>query len=197
MCGLDEPSTSDSEIIKDADVGCDPEDTDPWCGLWMPQKSPLWSGGSDACWGVLQILSERSRGTIKKAEPWRIDAFELWCWRRLLRVPWTGRRSNHSILRENQFWVFIGRTDAEAETPILWPPDVKNWLIGKDPDAGKDWRREEKGTTEDEMVGWHHQFNGYELGQTLGGGKGQWSLMCCSPRGSQRVRYDLVTEQQQ
>ena len=82
--------------------------------------------------------------TIKKAECWRIDAFELWCWRRLLRVPWTAGRSNQSILKE--IWVFIGRTDVEAETPILWPPHVKNWLIGKDPDAGKDWRWE-KGTT--------------------------------------------------
>ena len=63
----------------------------------------------------------------------------------------------------DQFWVFIGRTDAEAETPILWPPDVKNWLIGKDPNAGKDWRQEEKGTTEDEMVGWHHRLNGHEF----------------------------------
>ena len=99
--------------------------------------------------------------TMKKAEHWRIDAFELWCWRRLLRVPWTARRPNQSILRENQSWIFIGRTD--AETPILWPLDAKNWLIGKDPDAGKDWRREEKGTTEDEMVGWHHQLNGHEF----------------------------------
>ena len=68
----------------------------------------------------------------------------------------------------NQSWVFIGRTDAEAQIPILWPPDVKNWLIGKDPDAGKDWGLEEKGIAEDEMVGWHHQFSGHELGQTLG-----------------------------
>ena len=66
----------------------------------------------------------------------------------------------------NQSWIFIGRTDAEAETPILWPPDGKNWLIGKDPDAGKDWRWEEKGTTEDEMVGWHHRFNGHQFERT-------------------------------
>ena len=65
-------------------------------------------------------------------------------------------------LKGNQSWIFIGRTDAEAEAPILWPPDVKNWLTGKDPDAGKDWSQEEKGTTEDEMVGWHHQLNGHE-----------------------------------
>ena len=83
--------------------------------------------------------------TIKKAERQRIDAFELWCRRRLLRVPWAARRSNQSILKGNQSWIFIGRTDAEAETPILWPPDVKSWLIWKDPDTGKDWEQEEKG----------------------------------------------------
>ena len=81
----------------------------------------------------------------------------------------------------NQSWIFFGRTDAEAETPTLWPPDVKNWLIGKDPDAGKDWRWEEKVTTEDEMVGWHHQLNGHESEQVLGVGDGQGSLACCSP----------------
>ena len=79
--------------------------------------------------------------------------------------------------------MFIGRTDAEAETPVLWPPDAKNWLIGKDPDAGKDWRQEEKGTTEDEMVEWHHQLDGHELEQALGVGDGQGSLTCCSPWG--------------
>ena len=76
--------------------------------------------------------------TIKKTEHQRIDAFELWCWGRLLRVPWTAKRSVNP--KGNQPWIFIGRTDAEAETTILWPPDVKNWLIRKDPDAGKDWR---------------------------------------------------------
>ena len=88
---------------------------------------------------------------IKKAECWRIDAFELWCWRRLLRVPWTARRSNPSNPKGNQSWIFIGKTDAGAETPILWPPEVKNWLIGKYPDVGKDWRWEEKGMTEEKM----------------------------------------------
>ena len=205
---------------------------------------------------------------IKKAEHWRIDVFELWCWRRLLRVPWTARRSNQSILNEispeyllkglmlklklqyfghlthwkrpwcwerlkaggerddrrwdgwmasptqghefeqspgigdgqggleccspwghkesntteqlnwteldskkikpvnpkgNQLYIFIGRTDSEAKTPIIWPPDVKNWLIWKDSAAGKDWRWEDKGMTEDEMVGWHHWLNGHEF----------------------------------
>ena len=89
----------------------------------------------------------------------------------------------------NQSWIFIGRTVAEAEAPILWPPEVKNWLIGKDPDAGQDWRQEEKGMTEDEMVGWQHRLNGHESEQALGVGDGQGSLVCCSPWG----RKDLDT----
>ena len=97
---------------------------------------------------------------IKKAEHRRIDAFELWCWRRLLRVPWPARRSNQSILKEISPEKFIVRTDAEAETLILWPPVAKSWLIGKDPDAEKDWRQE-KGTTEDEMVGGRHRLDGW------------------------------------
>ena len=122
--------------------------------------------------------------TTKKAEHWRINAFELWCWRRLSRVPWTARRSNQSILK-NQSWIFIGRTDAEAETPIIWPTDMKNRLIGKDPDAGKGWRQ--KGMTEDEMVGWHHQLDGHEFEQAPGVGDGQGSLVCCSPWGHKDV----------
>ena len=83
----------------------------------------------------------------------------------------------------DQSWDFFGRNDAKAEAPILWPPDAKNWLIGKDPDAGKDRRQEEKGTTEDEMVGWHHWLDGHEFKQSLGVGDGQGSLACCSPWG--------------
>ena len=79
----------------------------------------------------------------------------------------------------NQSWVFIGRTDAEAETPILWPPHVKSWLIGKDLDAGRDYRQEEKGTTEDEMAGWHHRLDGHEFEWTPGAGDGQGGLACC------------------
>ena len=82
----------------------------------------------------------------------------------------------------NQSWIFIGRTDAEADAPILWPPDAKNWLTGKDPDAGKGWRQEAKGTTEDEMVGWHHRLNGHEFEQTPGLDAGRGSQVCCSPR---------------
>ena len=83
----------------------------------------------------------------------------------------------------NQPWLFIGRTDAEAEAPILWPLEAKSWLIWKDPDAGKDWGHENKGVTEDEMVGWHHWLNGHKFQQTLGDSEGQGSLACCSPWG--------------
>ena len=94
--------------------------------------------------------------------------------------------------KRNQSWIFIGRTDPEAETPILWPPDVKNWLIGKDPDARKDWRQEEKGMTEDEMIEWHHQLNGHGFEQAPGVGDGQGNLASCSPWG--RKESDM-TEQ--
>ena len=101
--------------------------------------------------------------TIKKAEHWRIDAFELWCCRRLLRVPWTAGRSNQSILKEISPGCSLEGLMLKLKLQYFWVPDVKSWLIGKDPDAGKDWRQEGKGTTEDEMVGWHHQLNGYEF----------------------------------
>ena len=101
--------------------------------------------------------------TIKKAECWRIDAFELWCWRGPLKSPLDCKEIQPVHAKGDQSWlIFIERTDAEAETPIFWPPDLKNWFIGKDLDAGKDWRWEEKGTTEDEMVGWHRWLNGNE-----------------------------------
>ena len=96
----------------------------------------------------------------------------------------------------NQSWLFIGRTDAEAETPILWPPDVKNWLIWKDPDAGKDWRQEEKEMTEDEMVGWPHQLSRHKFEHTLGDDEGRGSL-ASAVHGATRVRHYWVTEQQQ
>ena len=120
------------------------------------------------------------RWTVKKAEHWRIDAFELWCWRRLLRVPWTARRSNQFILKEISP-VFFGRHDAKAETPVLWPPHAKSLLIGKDP--GSDWGQEEKGTIEDEMAGWHHWLDGHESEWTLGVGDGQGGLACCNSWG--------------
>ena len=93
--------------------------------------------------------------TVKKAEPQRIDAFELWCWRRL-ESPLDCKEIQPVHPKGDQSWVFFGRNDAKAETPVLWPPHAKRWLIVKDSDAGRDWGQEEKGTTEDEMVGWHH-----------------------------------------
>ena len=99
---------------------------------------------------------------------------------------WESLGLHQSILKEissEEFWIFIRRTDAEAETPILWPPDGKNWLIWKDPDAEKEWRQEEKETTEDEMAGWYHQLNGHEFGWTPGVGDGQGGLACCSSWG--------------
>ena len=117
---------------------------------------------------------------MKKAECRRTDAFELWCWRRLLRVPWTARRSNQSILKEiSPECSLEGMMLKLNETPILWSPHVKSWRIGKDPDAGRDWGQEEKGTTEDEMAGWHHWLDGHEFEWTPGVGDGQGGLACC------------------
>ena len=107
------------------------------------------------------VMCEHESWTIKKAEWWRIDAFKLWCWRRFLGLlgvesPLDCKEIQPVHPKGNQSWVFIGKTDAEAETPMLWAPDVKNWLMGEDPDSGKNWRQEEKGMIEDDMVGWHH-----------------------------------------
>ena len=119
---------------------------------------------------------------------WELDRKESWAsknwcfWtvvlEKTLESPLDSKELKPVHPEGNQSWVFTGRTDAEAETPILWPPDVKNWLTGKDPEAGKDWRQEEKGMTEDEMVGWHHRLDGHEFEQTLGVGDGQGSLAC-------------------
>ena len=116
--------------------------------------------------------------TIKKAECQRTDAFELWCWNTLM-VHRTARRSNQLVLKEIT-WIFIGNTDAEAKAPIFWP-DAKSRLILKDLDAGKSWGQEEKGMTEDEVVGWHHQINGNAFELTVRDSEGQGSLACCSP----------------
>ena len=101
--------------------------------------------------------------TIKKAECQRIDAFQLWCWR-TLESPLECKKIQPVHPKADHSWVFTGRTDVEAETPILWPPDLKSWLIWKDPDAGKDWVQEEKGMIEDEIFGWHHRLNGHGFG---------------------------------
>ena len=121
--------------------------------------------------------------TIKKAEHRSINALELWCCRRLLRVPWTARRSNQSILKEISPEYSLEGLMLKLKLPILWPPDAKSWLIWKDLDAGKDWGQEEKGMTEDETVGWHHWLYGHEFGWTPGVGEGQGGLACCGPWG--------------
>ena len=124
---------------------------------------------------------------------WELDYKESWApknwcfWtvvlEKILESPLDCKEIQPVHPKGNQSWIFIGRTDAEAETPILWPPDVKSWLIWKDPDAGKDWGQEEQGTTEDEMVGWHHRFNGHESEWTLGVGDGPGGLACCDSWG--------------
>ena len=119
--------------------------------------------------------------TLKKAEHWRTDAFELRCWRRLLRVPWSARRFNQSILKEISPGCSLEGLMLKLKLQYLAPPHAKSLLIGKDPDAGRDWGQEEKGKTKDEMVGWHHWLNGDKSEQTPGGGGGQGSLACYSP----------------
>ena len=102
---------------------------------------------------------------IIKAECHRIYAFKLWCWRRFLRVPWTDKEIKPVPPKGDQSWIFTGRTDADAQTPILWPPDENSQFTGKNPDAGKNWRQKEKRATENEMVGWHHWFMDMNLGK--------------------------------
>ena len=121
--------------------------------------------------------------TIKKADRQRIDAFERWCWRRLLRVLWTARRSNQSILKEISSEYSLEGLMLKLTFQYFRHLMQRTDYIGKDPDAEKDWRWEQKGTTEDEMVGWHHRLNGHEFEQAPGVGSEQGSLACCSPRG--------------
>ena len=138
------------------------------------------------CWfllGLTGLISCSSRDFQESSlipQFKRINAFGLWSWIKLLRVPWTARRSNQSLKE-------ISPGCSKAESPILWPADVKSWLIWKDPDAGRDWGQEEKGTSEDEMVGWHHWLDGHGFGWTLGVGDGQRGLACCSSWGSKEL----------
>ena len=122
--------------------------------------------------------------TVKKGECWRIDAFELWCWRRLLSP--LDCKEIQPVHSEDQPWDFFGRNDAKAETAVLWPPHAKSWLTGK-ADAGRDWGQEEKGTTEDEMAGWHHWLDGCESEWTLGIGDGQGGLAYCDSWGRKEL----------
>ena len=118
-------------------------------------------------------------------------ALKNWCFQvvvleNTLKSPLDCREIKTVNPKGNQPWIFIGRTDAEAEALIFWPPDAKSPLIEKDPDAGKDWWQEEKGATEDEMAGWHHWLNGHKFEQTLEDGEGQGSLVCCTPLGHKK-----------
>ena len=134
---------------------------------------------------------------------WELDYKESWVpknlcfWAVVLEktlessLDWRRIKTVHP--KGDQSWIFIGRTDVEGETPMLWPFDVKNWLTWKDPDTGKDWKQEEKGTTEDEMIEWHHRFDGHEFEQAPGVGDGQGSLVLQST-GLQRVGHDWETE---
>ena len=134
----------------------------------------------------IEVYIYEESWTIKKAERWRIDAFELWCWRRLLRVPWRARSSYHLILKEiNPEYSLEGlmlKLKLQSFGHLM-----QSQLIGKDPDAGKDWRQEEKGTTEDMMVGWHHWLDRHEFEQALGVGDAQASLACCNPWGCKEL----------
>ena len=128
---------------------------------------------------------------------WELDYKESWAQKnwffwtvvleKTLESPLDCKEIQPVYPKGDQSWVFIGRTDAEAETPILWPPHAKSWLIGKDPDAGRDWGQEEKGTTEDEMAGWHHRLNGHEFEWTPGVGDGQGGLACCGSWGCKEL----------
>ena len=130
--------------------------------------------------------------TVKKAKRWRIDAFELWCWRRLLRVPWTARRSNQSILEEISPGCSLVVLMLKLKLQYFGHLNAKSWLIGKDSDAGGDWGQKEKGTTEDEMAGWHHQLNGCEFEWIPGIGDRQGGLECCDSWG---CKQSDMTEQ--
>ena len=146
---------------------------------------------------ILPVVTYRCESwTIKKAGHQRIDVFGLWCgedsWESL------GQQEMKPVNpKGNQPWMFTGRTDAKAEAPILWPPDANSRFTGNDPDAGKHWGQEEKGVTEDEMVGWHHGLNRHKSEQIPADSEGQGSLACGNSMEVQRIGHDLVTQQQQ
>ena len=150
------------------------------------------------------LYSQRYGFSSSQVQMWELDHKEGWTLRswcfwtmvleKTLESPLYCKQIKPVNPKGNQPYVFIGRTDAEAETPIFWPPGVKNcWLIGKDPDAGKDWRQEEKGMAEDERVGWHHRLNGHEFEQTQGDSEGQGSLVSCSAWGCKKS--DTIEQQ--
>ena len=143
--------------------------------------------------GKTMVYSQSYGFSSSHVRMWELDhkeswALKNWCfwtaaWEKTLESPLDCKEIQPVHPEGNQSWILIGRTDAKAEVPLLWPPDVKCWLIWKDPVAGKDWRQEDKGTTEDKMVGWHHQLKGHEFEQAPGDGEGHGSLECCSQWG--------------
>ena len=166
--------------------------TPAWKIPWMEEPGRLQSMGSRRVghdWATeLNWYSQSYGFSSSHVWMWELDSKESWApknwcfWTVVLESlenPVDCKEIKPINPKGNQSWIFIGGTDVEAEASILRPPDAKNWLIGKDPDAGKDWRQEEKGMTEDEMVGWHHRLNGHEFEQALGVGDGQGSLVCC------------------
>ena len=148
----------------------------------------------EVCWLFFSVLHAKCPFVVAVQSPSHIHLFVTPGLQhaRLLCFTFSQSLVKAHVHWGNQSWIFIGTTDAEAEALIFWPPDGKNWLTGKDPDAGKDWGQEEKGATEDEVVGWHHWLNGHEFEQALGAGDGQGSLACYSPWG--RKELDM-TEQ--
>ena len=146
--------------------------------IWKTQQWPR-------DWKRSVFVPIPKKGNARECSNYHLWVPKNWCFRtvlleKTLKNPLDCKDIKPVHPKGNLSWILTGRTDAEAETPILWPSDVKNWLIWKDPDAGKDWGQEEKGTTEDEMVGWHHCLDGHELEQAPGVGDGQGSLACCS-----------------
>ena len=174
------------------------------CSLEKSSDKPGQSIKKQRCYFADKGLSSQSYG-FSSSRVWMSEldhkeswAQKNWCFwtvvlEKTLESPLDCKEIQPVIPEGNQSWIFSGRTDAEAETPILWPPDAKSRLIRKGSDAGRDWRQEEKVTTEDEMAGWHHQLDGHEFEWTLGDGDGQGGLVCCDSWGH-RVGHDWVTE---
>ena len=152
---------------------------------WLVEKGPYGKSYGLSTGHVWMWELDHKEGRILKNWCFWIVVLE-----KTLESPLDSKEIKPVNPKGNQSWIFIGRTDAEAKAPILWPPDAKNWLIGKDPDAGKDWRQKDKGETEDEMVGWHHWLNGHGFEQTLGDSGGQRILAGCSP-GASAVLIDF------
>ena len=146
---------------------------------------------------IIGLIKSPGSNSIIYKSYWEGCALKKWCFwtvllQKTLESPLDSKEIKSVNPKRNKSWIFFGRTDFEAETPILWPPNAKSWLVGKDPTSGKDWKQEEKGMSEDKMVGWYHWFNGHEFEQAPGDGEAQGSLVCCSPWG---CKVSNTTEQ--